>query len=487
MCNLVMSTSSTFLRFWLSENCRNAFLRHVDRDTLPAMRLVCHNFAATTAPFCFKEIDITFRSSTFKASRLLSLNRVGRHVKKLKFNVPHSSDSFLPPLLDSFTGEQLIFNYVPQVHNSKNQEPKYGTWEMTDLLIQQYPPLFHAATNIPSFIRAFSTMPNIDHITIFSPDQNMSPRYRRSTADYTLVSLRIAIERAPLRALSGLSLQAMHPSALLYLQPVLSFGSTPNSCRRWTQINNLSIEMDSTPFSFPKSDDQLRVVQTYLRAFCTSVSHFSFKWTGREKGPSPLSPETELSTWCVSRQGPPTPPKNSGPPSPKGSKAVRFFNLKYLTLQYATMDAEQVAAFISAHRQTLVEFNFEDVSLRKGSWESTLEPLRKLKRSERSNARLQAAATAKALPSVYAASELGEGEMYVPCKLSPLDMPTIEEPVIVGTLEPQEAPQQQSSSWLGRWLDKGNDGRKLKRKQMHDRTVSNHLKRVLNGNIFPWR
>jgi hypothetical protein len=474
-----MSTSSTFLRFWLSENCRNALLRNVDRDTLPAMRLVCHNFAATTSPYCFKEIDITFRPSTFKASRLLSLNRIGRHVKKLRFNVPHSADSFLPPLLDPLNGEQLSFNYVPQVENSKNQEPKYGTWEMTDMLIQQYPPMFHAATNIPSFIRAFSTMPNITHMTIFSPDQNMSPRYRRSTADYTLVSLRIAIERSPLRDLSSLTLKAIHPSALLYLQPVLSFGSTPNSCRRWTQINNLSIVMDSTPFSFPKSDDQLRVVQAYLRAFCTSVTHFSFRWTGPSKGPSPLSPDAELPRWNTGRQGPPTPPKNSSPPSPKGAKSIRFFNLKYLTLQYATMDSDQVASFITAHRQTLVEFNFEDVSLRQGSWESTLEPLRHLKRSERSHSRLQAAASARELPkmnpSIFGGSVLGEGEMYVPCKLSPVDMPC-EDLVVMDTLEPQpEELPQQPSSWLGRWLDK--NPRPTKRK--HERTVSDHLRKVL--------
>src|ERR1700712_1773432 len=180
VCNLVLSTSSTFLRFWMSDNCRNSFLGHVDRETLPALRLVCHNFGATASPFLFREVSIAFKASTFKPSRIAALDRIGRHAKRLTFNVPHSADSFLPPLLDPVNGEQLSFTYVPQVHPpSKTKEPKYGTWEMTDLLIRQYPPLFHASTNIPAFIRAFGAMPSLEHITINCPDQNLAPRYRR--------------------------------------------------------------------------------------------------------------------------------------------------------------------------------------------------------------------------------------------------------------------------------------------------------------------
>lgn len=453
------------------------------------MRLVCHNFASTTAPHAFEDISITFKASSFKASRSLSLKRVGRHVKRLTFNVPHSADSFLPPICDQYTGEQLTFNYKPQVESpGNNKEPKYGTWEMTDLLIRQYPPLFHAATNIPAFIRAFSALPNIEHMTIFSPDQNMSPRYRRSISDYTLISLRIAIERAPLHYLSSLSLKAIHPAALLSLQPVLSYGSTPNSCRRWTQVRNLSISMDSSPFSCPKSDDHVRVIQAYLRAFSTSITHLSFCWTGRERGPSPLSSDIGLLRWCGDsplRQS----PREENQRRPTSPKPLRFFNLKYLLLEHATMDSEQVAEFITNHRETLMEFNFEDVSLQNGDWESTLHPLKRLRRNERSKPRL------KVVGSPRGVFEYPE-EMDVPCKLSPIEV-FPDDPIIEGTLEPQD---EYPAPWIGsgktfgmkRWFDRGNRAilpaiPLVPAKRKHERTVSDHLRRVLHGKLFNWR
>ncbi|KAF2668164.1 hypothetical protein BT63DRAFT_425482 [Microthyrium microscopicum] len=478
ICNLVLSSSSSFFKFWMSENCRESFLQHVDRDTLPSMRLVCHNFAANTTPILFKDLTITFKASTFKGSRTLYLRRIGKHVKNLTFNVPHSGDSFLPPLLDQFTGEQVSFNYKPQVESPiKNKEPKYGSWEMTDLLIRQYPTIFHAATNIPAFIRAFSAMPNIEHMTIFSPDQNMSPRYRKSTADYTLISLRIAIERSPLDALTSLSLRSLHPTALLCLQPKLSYGSTPNSCRRWTQIQKLSLEVDSTPMTY-RMEENLSVIQSYLRSFSTSLTHLSFRWSGREKGPSPISPDANSVIWQAKSHMPSSPKSDSQ--RPVSPRSMRFFKLQYLTMENAIMDSEQVASFITNHRQTLIEFSFEDVSLRNGDWQSTLEPLRKLRRKERSRPRLQ---PPLALHPATFASE----EMEVPCKLSPVDLPG-DEPLILDTLEPQD---EEPAPWIARgknfgvrrWFDRANNPPPRR----HQRKVSDHLKRVFNGNIFSWR
>jgi hypothetical protein len=467
------------LNFWLTENCRSAFLGHVDKQTLPALRLVCHNFASAASPHLFRDLCVTFKASSFsKPGRMSVLRRIGKHARTLTFRVPHSAESFLPPLLHPLTGEQLAFNYVPLLDPpAKSKEPKYGSWEMTDMLIRQYPPIFHAATNIPSFIRAFSAMPALEHISIYSPDQNMVSRYRKSTADYTLVSLRIAIERAPLAALSSISLHGIHPSALLNLQPVLSYGSSPNSCRRWTQIRRLSMELDSTPFTYSNSDDHVRVVQAYMRAFATSLTHLAFAWTGPAKGPSPLTSEPSMSRALELR------------PHPTAPKPLRFFNLRYMTLENAAMDTEQVAAFITQHRKTLVEFSFEDVSLRNGDWASTLEPLRELKRAEM---RRRAGSGGRQRPSqdrspqqLYGALDrrclVSSDVMDVPCMLSPHDLPP--EPVIEGTLEPQvEGP---AGGWralganlgVGRWFGKGR----------HERKASDHWRRVLNGSIFPWR
>jgi hypothetical protein len=478
----VLSGSPTFLNFWLTENCRSAFLKNVDHQTLPALRLVCHNFASAAAPHLFRELAVTFKAGSFsKPGRMSVLRRVGKHARSLTFRVPHSAESFLPPLLHPLTGEQLAFNYVPRLDApARSKEPKYGSWEMTDMLIRQYPPIFHAATNIPSFIRAFSAMPGLEHVSIHSPDQNMVSRYRKSTADYALVSLRIAMERAPLAALSSISLHGIHPSALLNLQPVLSYGSSPNSCRRWTQIRRLSMELDGTPFTYSNSDDHLRVVQAYMRAFATSLTDLSFSWTGAAKGPSPLTSEPSVCRALELRARPTSP------------KPLRFFNLQRMTLENAAMDAEQVAAFIASHHRTLVEFSFEDVSLRNGDWASTLEPLRAMRRAEMRRRRGDEPEEPEERPSprgLYGAIDrrcVVSGDiMDVPCMLSPHDLPPrdlLPEPVVEGMLEPQEAP---TGGWralganlgVGRWFGKGR----------HERKASDHWRRVLNGSIFPWR
>jgi hypothetical protein len=519
VCNLVLSTSPIFLRFWLNEDCRNALLRNVDRDTLPALRLVCHNFASSAAPILFSEVTVNFKVSSFtKPGRMSTLNRIGRHVKRFTFKAPHSAEAFLPPLLDPLNGEQLSFAYVPQVESpTRSKGPKYGSWEMDDVLIHQYPPIFHAATNIPSFIRAFSAMPNMEHISIYSPDQNMVSKYRRSTADYCLVSLRIAIERAPLNLLDSLSLHSLHPTALINLQPVLSFGSNPSSCRRWTQIRHLALEMDSIPFSWPKPDDHIRTIQSYMRSFAVTLTHFSFRWSGAQ-GPSPLSLQSEPPIWTpslgqyqyphhkYSASFPPaTPPKDCHLLKPSASaspirsspaKPLRFFALKHMILENCELDAPQIAAFIARHRGTLTEFRFEDVYLRNGDWATTLDPLRKLKRLERAK-HVAALAASQRRRAGSAGSEDTlcdeDGMMDVPCvmhrekELSVHVCELDEEPVILGTLEPQVVEPEPWVSGVKRWFGVGSRRNEGPGVRKHERKVSDHLKRVLNGGIFGWR
>lgn len=456
----------------MSDNCRDSFLNQVDRESLPALRLVCHNFGATASRFLFKDVSIAFKPGTFKPARMAALDRIGRHAKRLSFHVPHSADSFLPPLLHPVTGEQLTFTYQPQLQStSKTKEPKYGTWEMTDLLIRQYPPLFHAATNIPSFIRAFAAMPSLEHITINCPDQNMSPRYRRSIADYALVSLRIAIERAPLLSLYSLALNSVHPAALLYLQPILSFGSSPNSCRRWSQIRELSIEMHSAPLLSPYADDHLRVLQAYLRLFSPSLTHLSFRWLGSGRGPSPLAQDV----------GPiplPRPQGNTNEKSrPTSPRPLRFSKLQHMLLENATMDSEQVAQFIAHHRPSLVEFCFEDVSLRNGDWESTLEPLRRSNRRKLNKGRTRVRISTNALD--YAVDDT----MDVPCMLSPVPLST--EPIIEETLEPQD----EANHYVGgvakshrvvRWFDRKTKSSKA---AAGGKERAHHWRRMLHGHL----
>ncbi|KAK4935811.1 hypothetical protein LTR66_015412, partial [Elasticomyces elasticus] len=153
-CSLVLSFNPAFSRFWLAERCRDSFLSHVEKEDLPSIRLVCHDFRERASSRLFDELDITFKASTFtKPARIAALDRIGHHVNTLNFSLPHTTETFLPPLIDPVTGEERSFTYVPQVKPpatiiDKIRQPKYGDWETTDVLIKQYPPLFHAATNV---------------------------------------------------------------------------------------------------------------------------------------------------------------------------------------------------------------------------------------------------------------------------------------------------------------------------------------------------
>ena len=63
---------------------------------------------------------------------------------------------------------------------------------------------------------------NQDDLTAFAQ------RFRKDAVDYALISLRIAIERAPLKAFQRLSLLDVHPNALLFLNPSMGPGARPD-------------------------------------------------------------------------------------------------------------------------------------------------------------------------------------------------------------------------------------------------------------------
>ncbi|KAF1954531.1 hypothetical protein CC80DRAFT_120211 [Byssothecium circinans] len=390
ICNLVLSTSSSFLRFWLNDACRDNLLAHLEHEDLPNCRLVCHDFSNRAAPFLFESLTVTFKPSTFsKPARIEALNRIGRHVKTFTFYMPHSQNTLLPPIIDPVTGEEKQFIYEPQLQTPQNSSgriekvPKYGTPEMTNLLIAQYPPLFHAATNVPAFVSAFSELINLTHLKISCPGYENTPVHRRSVVDYALISLRIAVERAPLYSLHSLSLHPIHPGGLLYLHPMHGFGSTPSSAKRWTQIRRLSICMESltaptTPRARMQSLEHLRILHAYLRTLSYSLTRLFFRWKG-VRGPSPLSLDKEPCMLPIE--------ESSMHPSMRGTirgpRPLRFTRLRHMELENAIMDSTQIADFIHKHRRTLLEFGFEDVKLRHGNWDEALEPLTAIAGSDR--------------------------------------------------------------------------------------------------------
>lgn len=369
VCNLILTSSSTFLRFWLVDEIRNNLLNFLDMRSRLSLRLVCQDFSNRIAPAVFNDIHVEFGVSTFtKPARIAALERIGHHVKAFTLSIVRNHLTTLPPLVDPLTGEEISFSYNPATNSTRtlkrsSTHPSFDSWHISDLLIKQYPPLFHAATNAQSFVKAFSKMPNLHHVRIHSPSLETQQQGPRSITDYALVSLRIAIERATLPYLSALSFTPIHPEGLLYMQPILSIGASPRSALRWAQIYDMTIHLDSPAESKAQRSDQLKMLHTYLRSFASSLTKFHFKWEGSE-GPSPISLDTEPGL-CMEHAS----------SEKQCLRSLKFTFLHSMQLENAVTDATQIRAFIDKHRKTLQEFSFERVRLRSGDWDDALSPM----------------------------------------------------------------------------------------------------------------
>lgn len=453
-----MSPGSAFLQFWWTEKSRNIFLSQIPKDELGAFRLACHDFSVRAAPLLFEDLDITFRASIFtKPARMAALDRIGHHVRALTFNMPHSPETFLPPLLDPVTGEETTFIYKPYTQSSRDPAsrlsvPTYGSWEMTDLLVKQYSPLFHAAANVPSFIRAFSAISNLKHLRISCPGQESEQRFRRSIVDYALISLRIAVERSKLTTLDTLSLLRIHPGAVLYLNPILGFGALPNSAKRWRQIRKLSIRMDSIPFTPNSPADHFKLLHSYLQLFAPAIRHFKFRWRGA-KGPCPLSLGAES---CLQNNSPTLAcPRKCHP----AFRPLRFEKLRDMEVENITLDASQISSFITSHRHTLHEFNFEDIQLRSGTWDDALAPLTRISGNERWK-------------------EKSEEVMDVPLVLSPVGL---EAGQIKKVIQDHARPRSSKPSFsYGNWQKAGAKSRDL------FWGTPEHMRKFLRISMFSW-
>ncbi|OHW94879.1 hypothetical protein CSPAE12_06475 [Colletotrichum incanum] len=348
---------------------------------LASLRLAssaCCNIA--TKPL-FKRIRVTFSANTFtKQSRIQALARVGHHVEHLHFHFAHSDATFLPPLVHPNTGREICFLYTPHTSMaSVLARPKYANTELGEILTQQYPPLFHAATNVPSFINAMRYLVNIRHLTIRCPGQDPQERYRRDIVDYAIMSLRIAVERAPLERLEKLSLSGMHPSAFNYLRHVPGFGAVPSAGRRWKQIRKLNISVEAWDFYGPSPGlDHLKIMDDYIRQFSGTLEKFHFTWLG-PKGPCPiaLSADPLFAPPRHSKKlfNEVTSPMSPLPPAP-GRKPMHFPRLRYMQVRNATMTAGQLSDLVNAHQKTVKEYDFDNVVLiNGGDWDEALAPL----------------------------------------------------------------------------------------------------------------
>ena len=374
ICNLILSSSSTFIRFWLVENIRDRLLATLDPEDLLTLRLVCHDFSQRLAPRLFRKLRVPFRCTTFtKPSRVAALERIGPHVRTLEFVLPRTQETVLPPLVNP-DGEEQTVRYQPSPSSKAPASANFGSDETAELLIRQYPPLFHSATNIPSFVRALNALPYLSHICVSCPSYEF-PYGARNVVDYALMSLRVAIERAKLLYLSSLSFSPIYPEGLLHMQPMLGGGANPGSSRRWAQIRSMSIDMQADEYEpgTCSRKDQLKTLHNYLRNFASSLTRFRFRWQGA-KGPAPMSIDTEPGVFT------PNPDQTDSTKRPKQT-AIKFTALSHVDVENAIVDAAQISAFIGQHRRTLEEFKFESIRLRSGNWDEALSPVTKMQRA----------------------------------------------------------------------------------------------------------
>ncbi|KAK3723269.1 hypothetical protein LTR37_001992 [Vermiconidia calcicola] len=465
VCSFVLCESSTFLKFWLEDKCRETFLSCVPKRDLASLRLACHDFSVRAAPALFNDLSITFRSSTFtRPARLAALDRLGFYVKTLRFNFPHSAETFLPPLVDPETGAEMSFTYTPQIEAPTPRRPKYGDIGTTEILTRQWPTLFHAATNVPAFIRALSAFVNLSRLRISCPGHDYTQRYRRNTVDYALISLRIAVERNSLNALESLTLSPIHPSGLLYLSPLLGHGATPRSASRWSRIQHLTIHANTIPSAAVEGDpDYYKLLQTYIRNFQNNLTTFKFRWVG-EKGQIPTQ---RVLISANMPDGPPVTGAAHDRPAPlqrrRETPALHFPRLQHVDLENMKTTAADISTFVEAHKRTIEELNLESIELSEGDWDTALAPLTK---------------RARARPSIDIAD--------FPIMLSPTTLPAPMERIEVAHREVNGRKTLRMSSWLST-KNKGRPPSAARKVREGLLGCESQLRKVLRGSVFPWR
>ncbi|RKF60804.1 hypothetical protein OnM2_047004 [Erysiphe neolycopersici] len=375
-----LSSLNSLSYIWQMEQLRGNILSRLDVCSLRALRLTSSEFLEGTTSLLFKRARIVFTTRCLtRSARQKALSRIGHLIKNFTFVILHSNKNFLPPLINPKTGKEVNYLYTPNTTmKSKSQRSKYASQELEDILIKQYPPIFHAATNIPAFINLISMMPNLQSFRILCQGTYLNHMYKKNAIDYALISLRIALERAPLYHLKKLSLCHIHPAGIRSLRHTIGYGCTPSASRRWKQIEELEVTMDSWDFHGDKSShDHLRILSDFIRGFSPNLKKMSFIWSG-QNGPCPFfiyqGPQlayfnTPSKLFCE------TTSSMSPLPALPSRPNINFPNLMYLQLNNTTMTKIEVADLILRHHKTVSEFQFHDVLINGSSWEEALIPL----------------------------------------------------------------------------------------------------------------
>ncbi|PTB69758.1 hypothetical protein BBK36DRAFT_1188382 [Trichoderma citrinoviride] len=450
------STQQLFIAMLRSDYIKDVLFPHLATADVCAIRATSSACCNLVTKRLFTRVRVTFTAATFtRPARIAALGRIGHHIEHLTFHFAHSEATFLPPLIHPLTGDEIAFLYKPHTSmGSALTRPKYANTELGDILTQQYPPLFHAATNVPSFIYALGHIPNMRHLTIRCPGQDPRERYRRDIVDYALISLRIAVERAPMTKLNKLSLSSLHPSAFNYLRYINGIGSVPSASRRWHQITKLHISVEAWDFYGPCPGlDHLKVLDDYIRNFAPGLEKLTFAWVGA-KGPCPIALSADP-LFAPPRSAKKLFHEVTSPMSPLPTRPPRcpihFPKLRYLQIRNATMNSTQLRGLIAAHQGTVKQFGFESVVLaNNGSWEEALAPVDGDDNWSRSSIKAPSAisvvtgASEEALPSPSAAVEAA-GRDLMDLDLDGLILSDEERDVIVQGLLMSDMPEPKDS------------------------------------------
>ena len=191
-------------------------------------------------------------------------------------------DTTLPPLTDPWTGEQKAVVWKPSAapsYDAGSSTRRYGDTEIAELLIRQYPPLFHAATNVQSFINAMSALTNLQHLRISCIEAEGAIPLRAQGTDImeiALTSLFYAVEQARFKHLDTITLSNIRRTDINALSS-LTMHTHAGSAKRWSNIRILDISM-SLPSTPSIKKDQLKLLHEYIRNY-KGLHRLSFRCT----------------------------------------------------------------------------------------------------------------------------------------------------------------------------------------------------------------
>jgi hypothetical protein len=127
----MMLPESRLTRLWRRVLIRKILELYLTASDLISCRLVCRYLATQLEPILFHDITIRFRCRTLsRPSRVSALERIGQHVQRVTFAIAHTTETFLPPVIDTDTGKEQTFVYMPQNQRGLTKEPQI--WDLGD-------------------------------------------------------------------------------------------------------------------------------------------------------------------------------------------------------------------------------------------------------------------------------------------------------------------------------------------------------------------